>query len=153
MSTIVLALFIYMTLGTFISRGMNARQRAAALSTSPGRMGVPYAMVRKNHSDNCYRNPRYRHPGPTCDCHLHGQWRELGGKAMEGKVVELDEDDAGSSRITNPYVTMAFWPVMGYHSFLTSGTYKVKGEYKEDKELKARIEALELENGIGVDDK
>lgn len=108
--------FIYFMVGTIIARHLYAVE-AHALGSREVIEAAKIALDNLAHGFDCYQKKGglYYSRNKACDCSKKQQWRELRDKTV------------GNATPVSPYSTVFFWPLVGYHKFLTSGTVKKRG--------------------------
>ena len=121
----------YLIVGTFLARQYHARQTYLA-----GSRNVTAELKDKqtkigtiNHASSCWRGPVHRAYDKHCDCTNRELWARLNS---EIKTLEYD-----GIKINPPYHVVVGWPLVGFHHFITGGSYAPKGY---DPILTARLE-------------
>lgn len=141
MTFLLMYLVFHLTVGTFAARYRYAHEVHAAGTRDIGKLikrkEAEIKAVR--HAPNCWRGSRHRSVTEDCDCENAGRWKQLNR--------ELRSLEAGTYEISSPYSMLFFWPLLGYHAFLTGGKVKATPALRpKEWEQQMEKELLELES-------
>lgn len=138
---IALILLAYLTVGMIVGRRDYARRVALEdrAETYQRLAALRKAQEALSHERSCWRGPVYQSKDRSCDCGNAGKWRSL-----DRAIAAMEAETEGY--VSGPYKMMVLYPMIGFHRFMTSGTYKAAQFNAE--QLAAAIERQEKELGI-----
>lgn len=140
---ILMYLVFHLTVGTLASRRQYARALHEANSQDVSAMVAQKKrkLKKMEHGEHCWRGPRHRSRSHDCDCHMSVNWRQL--------TDEIRRLEVSGIELPSPYPMVFFWPLLGYHAFLTGGKVKTDSTpalRPKEWEQKMERELLELES-------